>query len=144
MEPRNWFQGMNSANLCSLAGRYNNPIPPRFLAPIDSLKISVPVSSLHMQQWSISDCQYTVEQRLPIKHSCTPPPHCNVHFNLRWFPFGPIRWRTWVQKCTNRKICNYFTSWKLLLLRIFNFKCCLCNAAVFLSLLVFDHLKLYN
>jgi hypothetical protein len=30
---------MNSVSLCSLAGRYDNPIPPRFLAPIDSLKI---------------------------------------------------------------------------------------------------------
>ncbi len=40
MGPRNRFQGMNSASLCSLAGRYDNPLPPRFLAPIDSLKIS--------------------------------------------------------------------------------------------------------
>jgi hypothetical protein len=31
--------GMNSASLCNLAGRYDNPIPPRFLAPIDFLKI---------------------------------------------------------------------------------------------------------
>jgi hypothetical protein len=30
---------MNSASLCSLAGRYDNPFPPRFLAPIDFLKI---------------------------------------------------------------------------------------------------------
>jgi hypothetical protein len=30
---------MNSASLCSLAGRYDNPLPHRFLAPIDSLKI---------------------------------------------------------------------------------------------------------
>ncbi len=31
---------MNSASLCSLlAGRYDNPIPPRFPAPIDSFKI---------------------------------------------------------------------------------------------------------
>jgi hypothetical protein len=30
---------MNSASLCSLAGRYDNPIPTRFLAPIDCLKI---------------------------------------------------------------------------------------------------------
>jgi hypothetical protein len=30
---------MNSASLCSLAGRYNNNIPSRFLAPIDCLKI---------------------------------------------------------------------------------------------------------
>ncbi len=40
MEPRNRFQRMNSASLCSLAGRYDNPIPTRFLAPIDCLKIS--------------------------------------------------------------------------------------------------------
>jgi hypothetical protein len=40
MGPRNRIQGMNSASLCSLAGRYDNPLPPRFLAPIDFLKIS--------------------------------------------------------------------------------------------------------
>jgi hypothetical protein len=31
--------GINSVCSCSLAGRYNNPIPTRFLAPIDCLKI---------------------------------------------------------------------------------------------------------
>jgi hypothetical protein len=39
MGPWNWFQGMNSASLCSLARRYKNPIPPRCLATIDFLKI---------------------------------------------------------------------------------------------------------
>ncbi len=39
MDPKNRFQGMNSASLCSLAGRYNKPIPTRFLAHIDCLKI---------------------------------------------------------------------------------------------------------
>ncbi len=38
-EPRNLFQGFDSASLCSLAGRYDNPIPARFLAPIDCSKI---------------------------------------------------------------------------------------------------------
>jgi hypothetical protein len=42
--PQNRFHGMNSASLCSLAGRYDNPLPLpplplRFLAPIASLKI---------------------------------------------------------------------------------------------------------
>ncbi len=37
---KNRFQGVNSARLCSLAGRYDNPIPTRFLAPIDCLKIA--------------------------------------------------------------------------------------------------------
>jgi hypothetical protein len=35
----NWFQGINSASICSLAGRYDNRIPTRFLALIDCLKI---------------------------------------------------------------------------------------------------------
>jgi hypothetical protein len=39
MEPRNRFQGIDSASLCSMAGRYDNPIPTRFLAPTDCLKI---------------------------------------------------------------------------------------------------------
>jgi hypothetical protein len=33
------FQGTNSARLCSRESRYDNPIPARFLAPIDCLKI---------------------------------------------------------------------------------------------------------
>jgi hypothetical protein len=33
---------MNSASLCSLAGRYDNPIPLWFPAPIDFLKIPAP------------------------------------------------------------------------------------------------------
>jgi hypothetical protein len=37
-EPKNRFQGTNTARLCSLARRYDNPIPSRFLAPIDCLK----------------------------------------------------------------------------------------------------------
>ncbi len=39
MGPRNRFQGMNSASLCSLAGRYDNPNPTRSLSPIGRLKI---------------------------------------------------------------------------------------------------------
>ncbi len=35
MEPRNRFQGLKFA---SLAGRYDNPIPTRYLAPTDFLK----------------------------------------------------------------------------------------------------------
>ncbi len=33
------IQGINSAGLCSLAGRYDNPTSTRFLAPTDCLKI---------------------------------------------------------------------------------------------------------
>jgi hypothetical protein len=37
-KPRNQFQGINFARLCSLAGRYENPIPTRYLAPIECIK----------------------------------------------------------------------------------------------------------
>ncbi len=49
MEPRNRFQGMNSASLCSLAGRYDNTIPIRFLTTINCLKIPawLPVNGCH-------------------------------------------------------------------------------------------------
>jgi hypothetical protein len=50
MEPRNRFQFMNSDILCSLTGRYDNPIPTRCLAPIDCLKIP----ALNVQYMSAS------------------------------------------------------------------------------------------
>jgi hypothetical protein len=43
MGPRKRFQGIDSASLCSLAGRYDNTIPTRFLAPIDYTKIPAQV-----------------------------------------------------------------------------------------------------
>jgi hypothetical protein len=38
-EPKNRCQWIDSASLCSLAGRYGNPTPTRFLAPVDLLRI---------------------------------------------------------------------------------------------------------
>jgi hypothetical protein len=38
-EPRNPFQEIDSASLCRLAGRYDNPVPTRFLASKDCSKI---------------------------------------------------------------------------------------------------------
>jgi hypothetical protein len=38
-ETKNRLQGINYASLSSLTGRDYNPIPTRFLAPIDCLKI---------------------------------------------------------------------------------------------------------
>ncbi len=46
---------MNSAGLCSLAGRYDNPIPTRFLAPIDCFKNSSSVSKHMDRQIGTSD-----------------------------------------------------------------------------------------
>jgi hypothetical protein len=45
-EPKNRFQGTNSARLCSQAVRLENPIPTRFLAPVDYLKIPALVAGV--------------------------------------------------------------------------------------------------
>jgi hypothetical protein len=39
---------MNSASLCSLTGRYDNPIPTPCLAPIDCLKIPAQAKSIFL------------------------------------------------------------------------------------------------
>jgi hypothetical protein len=44
--PRNQFQGIDSASLCSLAGQYDNTIPARFLAPIDYSKVPAQVAGI--------------------------------------------------------------------------------------------------
>jgi hypothetical protein len=50
-EPKNRFQVANSARLCGLAGRLDYPIPTRFLAPIDCLKIpALPDPAAHTLQ----------------------------------------------------------------------------------------------
>jgi hypothetical protein len=67
MEPRNRFQGMNSASLCSLAGRYDNPLPPHFLAPIDSLKI--PAQNQMSEEWQemfASEFVWKARKYLPV------------------------------------------------------------------------------
>jgi hypothetical protein len=42
-EPKNQLQGIDANSLCSLAGRYDNHIPTRFLAPIGCYKDSTTV-----------------------------------------------------------------------------------------------------
>ncbi len=46
MKPKNRFHGIESASLWNLAGRYDIPIPNRFLASIDCLKIPAQDSSI--------------------------------------------------------------------------------------------------
>ncbi len=53
MEPRNQVQGMNFASLCSLAGRFDNPIPTRFLAPHRLFKNSS--SGYWLASYSLTD-----------------------------------------------------------------------------------------
>jgi hypothetical protein len=63
-EPRNLFQGINAASLCSLAGRYDNPIPSQFLAPIEYLKIPLQVKSLYLSN------NY-LERKAYLRSSCS-------------------------------------------------------------------------
>ncbi len=76
MEPRNRFYGMNSASY--VAWRAVTPIPPRFLAPIDSLKIPALLSFCHYVDLSffLSKNRWNVGHFWPYP---PPPPH-----GLRW------------------------------------------------------------
>jgi hypothetical protein len=66
MEPRNRFQGINSTSLCSLPGRYDNPIPTRFLAPIDCLKIPAQSHSPPCIAPQFTDCYWSEESFLSL------------------------------------------------------------------------------
>jgi hypothetical protein len=54
---------MNSASLCSQAGRYDNPFPIRFIAPKDCLKIQFRLLFLSYTLKSLSIIKYG-DQRL--------------------------------------------------------------------------------
>ncbi len=48
---------MNSASLCSLMGRYDNPVPIRFLAPIDCFKNSSSVHRMLVAERQLSEVE---------------------------------------------------------------------------------------
>jgi hypothetical protein len=73
MEPRNRFQGTNSSRLCSLAGRYCNPIPILFLASRDCLKIPAQDRDLPVENTSIVTLPSMGPQlRAPGRHPLIP------------------------------------------------------------------------
>ncbi len=57
---------MNSASLCSPAGRDDNPIPTRFLAPLDCLKIPAQVTGLTLNYTAKTKCR-KFETNIPRK-----------------------------------------------------------------------------
>jgi hypothetical protein len=65
---------MNSASLCSLAGRYDNPIPPRFLAPIDFLKI--PALTSNSPAVGVVVCGWNLVAARVLLNPLPPPPLC--------------------------------------------------------------------
>jgi hypothetical protein len=89
MEPRNRFQGMNSASLCSLAGRYDNPMPTQFLVPIDCLKIP----SLATQPGGIGSLELILG-RTYLRRSYYSVSLLRTIFSLEWeehtAPGGPL------------------------------------------------------
>ncbi len=93
-EPKNWFHGTNSGRLCSLAGRYDKPIPKSFLAPIDCLKIPTLLTLNYSAQcthiWAPSApcCTATGSPNISVTMSPSPSLQGNI-----WeiFP-NPERW----------------------------------------------------
>ncbi len=50
-EPRNRSKGIDSATLCSLVGRYDNPIPTRFLVPNNCSKVPAQYYEILSRSW---------------------------------------------------------------------------------------------
>jgi hypothetical protein len=88
---------MNSASLCGLAGRYDNPLPPRCLAPIDSLKIPAQSARLFLQSSELESPHLLARKRL-----CPPPPplapggkHSLAGEGCGWVPIRTRRQARW-------------------------------------------------
>ena len=95
---------MNSASLCSLAGRY--PIPTRFLAPIDCLQIPAPLPSPmaglqrqhfwtgygegggEIDSWNLEGTKNGIESDRPIMLSVEPIPGILLKFWDQFWVFG--------------------------------------------------------
>ncbi len=109
--PRNWFHEMNSASLCSLAGRYNNPITPWFLAPIAFLKISAEYTCM------IYACQSSVH----VTKTCTPS------FILLWTQQYSLflRFIAFCFRQTPRLSSQVFLSLAILKSALNSFRCCI-------------------
>ncbi len=80
MEPRNRFRGMDSASLCSMAGRYDNPLPPWCLAPIDSIKIPAPGTPKRFQLVTTLCVFFGIPLSAPgLFHANDVPVQCSEH-----------------------------------------------------------------
>jgi hypothetical protein len=126
-EPKNLFQGSNSARLCRLAGRYDNPMPTRFLSPIDCLKISA-LSSNEQYRTAFSHIQSdTVPRKLSVRqwhtedagsrelaqHGGEWPGRCGLYCDGRSIPTARTNRTTCPSRC-----CS--------IARFGNYCCCCC------------------
>jgi hypothetical protein len=78
-EPKNRSQGINSARHCSKAGRYDNPIPTRFLTPIDCLKLPAQSFAGWNQTNNIRDLGHKKTKTMPNLSGCVTAEHL-AHF----------------------------------------------------------------
>ncbi len=112
MEPRNRFQGMNSASLCSLVGRYDNPIPTRFLAPIDCLKIPALGTRVAILYSVYSQTFFKFRRRLLLMFYL-PAQTANSEFNLVFHPLVIILFVEKQRFTTQQNVLLPSVSWSL-------------------------------
>ncbi len=113
MEPRNRFQGTNSASLCSLAGRHDNPIPSRFLAPIDCLKIPAQStftfcllpSKRHLDAFRFSLFRTCVQDRVRME-----PNICVIRISKRHWQWSRINIWCWYVYRVSNYVCTHTVS----------------------------------
>jgi hypothetical protein len=95
IEPRNQVQGTNSASLCSLAGRYDNPIPPRFLAPMHrllkfQLRFLFPVWALSTSKYLSLFIFISIKSPRKVLSPNLSGPRWKRHDIVFYLPSGPL------------------------------------------------------
>ncbi len=75
---RNWFYGIDSASIYSLAGLCDNPIPTRFLASIDSPKIPALCVQSSRHHWKYDKRGVIVGLSVECLWCCTEHLICDV------------------------------------------------------------------
>ncbi len=85
-EPRNRFQWFHFAGLCSLAGRYDNSFPTRFLTPIDCSTIQAQALGNIGWGWGGRRCSASLETRNRVG--------IGLSHRLAWL-HRPAEWIPW-------------------------------------------------
>ena len=115
MEPRNRFRWMNSASLCSLSGRCDNPIFTWIPAPIDFLKIPAQTPFVSCSLLVSTELSWYCIQQLSF---------IDVHWDvLMLYSYSSVV-PNWYQQCRPKILsftCSSFTSAKLS--KILSFSC---------------------
>ncbi len=90
-EARNRYVGIDSASIFSLSGRFDNPIPARFLTPIECSKIPALYVFVFYALRITRDCSEELYEGFcfTVQYPMFNSGHLKIKYNIRPFFFSP-------------------------------------------------------